>query len=483
MAAVAAACLLLPACSAPVNKAGGTGVTTLRLALDDPGGRETGREVEEFARQVRQHSGGRLRVAVTYQANGVKGVRAWDQQIAKKVRAGTFPLGLVPARAWDELGVRTFEPLTVPFLVSTDAQLDAVVADPAASSMLQGVRRLGVTGLAMFPEAIRHPAGFSTTMVSPSDFAGQSVWAPLSALTYDTFRALGAKPSDIAGPALTIGVAHGEITGAETSIDRLFTLPTPNTITANIPLYAKANVLVISTKAFQSLDGDERAAVRAAADAAVQRIIATRVTDAQQASDLCTAGGTIVIASTSDLAAVREAVAPVRDRVQADSGVRPILARVAHIVARHPGRSLSKDCGRPVVGAPAARDLVDPGVLNGVWRFTLSREEILGAGLSSEVADRESGVSTIRMDGGTYSWDWTPPIGPQTCKGHYQVTKTSVTFREEGDNCGGWSAADYRLDGKQLFFRSGHSLNEGDHDAALLDPLWFARPWQLVSPL
>jgi TRAP-type C4-dicarboxylate transport system substrate-binding protein len=482
VAGLAIGCLLLPACSAHVDKAGGAGVTTLHLALDDPAGRETGREVEEFARQVRRRSEGRVRVAVTYQPNGANPGGAWDQRIAKQVQAGTYDVGLVPARAWDKMGVTSFQPLAAPFLVTTDAQLDAVVTDPVAGKMLRGLRGHGVIGLALLPESIRHPAGFSTSLVRPGDFAGNTVRAPLSALTYETLRALGATPEPLDGAPLTIGVAHGEVVGADTSIELLPTLPTPNTITVNIPLYAKANALIVNTLAFGKLDPDLRAAVRAAALATVGRMVATRKTDLEKAGEACAAGGTIVLATPSDVAAVRRALAPVRDQLDADAALRPILTRVKQVVARHPAQSDITACGRPAEAVPAAGDLLDPRVLNGVWRFELTRAQILAVGLGPDVADKESGVSTIRLDSGRYVWDWRPPVGPQQCRGSYVVTKTSVSFHEDSD-CGAWSAADYQLSGRTLAFRSGHSLNEGDHDAALLQPLWYAHAWQRISPV
>jgi TRAP-type C4-dicarboxylate transport system substrate-binding protein len=53
------------------TKAGGSAApVTLRLGADDPRGRVAGDQIEEFARQVRQLSGGALRIEPVWRAVG-----------------------------------------------------------------------------------------------------------------------------------------------------------------------------------------------------------------------------------------------------------------------------------------------------------------------------------------------------------------------------------------------------------------------------
>ena len=173
-----------------------------RLASDDPPDREASQQVKEFARQVRRLSDGRLRIHIDWEANGSGArhpLRAWDQKTAQKVVDGRYALAVVPARAWDVLGVTSLQAIQAPFLVNSDALLDKVTSDPVAEKMLAGLDDVGVVGLALWPEALRHPVGFGHPLRSPSDFAGKGIRAIRSALTWEILRALGARPLDRVG--------------------------------------------------------------------------------------------------------------------------------------------------------------------------------------------------------------------------------------------------------------------------------------------
>jgi C4-dicarboxylate-binding protein DctP len=165
--AVAAIALLALAATAGCSggdKAGGSGgVVTLRLAMDDPRDGPSSEPVIEFARNVRKLSDGRLRVHVVWEANGhgAQHPRAFDQKTAQKVIDGRYALALVPTRAWDVFGVTSLKAIQAPFLVNNDALLDKIASDPVADTMLAGLKRVGVVGLALLPNALRHPVGFA----------------------------------------------------------------------------------------------------------------------------------------------------------------------------------------------------------------------------------------------------------------------------------------------------------------------------------
>ena len=55
----------------------------------------------------------------------------WDQRVARKVAGGDFEMGLIPTRAWDTEGVTTLRALNAPFLITSEALRDEVIAsDP-----------------------------------------------------------------------------------------------------------------------------------------------------------------------------------------------------------------------------------------------------------------------------------------------------------------------------------------------------------------
>src|SRR5262245_22222579 len=139
---------------------------TLRIGTDDVPGRPAADQIEEFARQVADRSGGALLIEPGWQAAG-DGLDDWDQQVARMVVGGELDMGNIPARSWDTEGVDTFRALHAPFLVTSEAALDAVVADDVAGEMLAGLDAIGVTGFAVLPEGMRHVFSFGDPLVAP----------------------------------------------------------------------------------------------------------------------------------------------------------------------------------------------------------------------------------------------------------------------------------------------------------------------------
>ena len=174
--------------------------------------------VVEFARQVEQLSDGSLRLQIIWEGAdellGGYGPRA-DQEIAGLVQSGKLASALIPARAWDELGVTSLQALQAPFLVSTEELLEQIVQGEPAEEMLTGLDKAGVVGLTLLPEGLRHPVGFARPLLTPEDFAGAKIRAPLSNASYRLLEALAAKPVDICCEEFSQAVAVGEIDGAE----------------------------------------------------------------------------------------------------------------------------------------------------------------------------------------------------------------------------------------------------------------------------
>src|SRR5207247_1917065 len=124
------------------------------------------------------------------------------------VREGTLEAGSVATRGWDLEGITSLRALQAPFLITTDDLLNQVVTAPFAADMLSGLQRAGVTGLALLPEALRHPFGFEGPLSAPEDFVGAVIQSPLSDISYDLLRSLGASPMDVHGDAFNDGVRH-----------------------------------------------------------------------------------------------------------------------------------------------------------------------------------------------------------------------------------------------------------------------------------
>jgi len=155
-------CSLVAGCGSrgASDKVGGpAGSTMLRLGVSDPRDAAESQLARYFATQVERLSRGRIRVEVTYDAGGT-GTPYVERRTIELVRGGRFDLGWVAARAWDEVGVTSFEALQAPFLITSYPLRDKVLRS-LGPEMLAGLPRGDVVGLALIPGLLRHPVGIT----------------------------------------------------------------------------------------------------------------------------------------------------------------------------------------------------------------------------------------------------------------------------------------------------------------------------------
>jgi TRAP-type C4-dicarboxylate transport system substrate-binding protein len=461
------------------DKAGGSGaVVTVRLATPDSPGQPAGRDAEHFAERVRSLSQGRLRVAVTHDVG--KDERSWDQKAARLVIDGDHDLGLIPARAWDAVGVSSLRALQAPFLLSSDAALDAVVSDPVASDLLNGLAKVGVVGLALVPEGLRHPVGFGAPLREPADFKGHLIRAPRSDLTWKAMRALGAKPVDLNGPEFQAGIDDGSVRGAESSAALVGMLPRPGILTANLTPYAKLNVLVANAAAVKKLSAEHRDILQRAAQQSRDHSVRTRQSDAEALATACSSGVEVVLATSEQQAAMTAATKPLLDELRADREAGPLLRRVAAIVE-------AAGPERPSTGCPSASGGTPSGApelagLEGTWRYEVTHQQGLDAGLPDEVAAADMGVQTVRMRDGRYEWSWRSRLGIAECTGTYSAENGLVVFADvRGPRCAGYWEARPRVSADQISWTDVRTRVVGDPIDQTVRGLLHSTPWRRVD--
>ncbi|HYZ29543.1 MAG TPA: TRAP transporter substrate-binding protein DctP, partial [Thermoleophilaceae bacterium] len=421
------------------DKAGGSGgPVTLRVGTDDTPGRPSGAAIEEFARQARRLSGGRIRIKPVFQAAG-KPATAWDQRVARMVMDGRLDMGVIPARAWDTEGVTSLRALHAPFLVTSDELVRKIVKSDVAGEMLAGLDKAGVVGLALLPEDLRHPFAFGRPFLKLADFTGEGIRAPRSVVADATLRRLGATPEDLNAASFKHAVADGSVTGAESSFAlAASTLPRRATATANVTLYPKVNSLVIGRRAWAKLSDAQRATLREAARATLTRLLRTQMSEDESARRYCADGGRVVLAAEADVAAMVAAVQPVYAELERDAQTKALIARIRALKRQVAPATPVTACA--VSASRAASRATDPRVLDGVWRINLTYDEGVRAGLPKDLAVHEMGLQTIRMDGGRYDWRWRARDGEQRCPGTYKVSGNRVVFTDRGPCNGTWEA-------------------------------------------
>jgi TRAP-type C4-dicarboxylate transport system substrate-binding protein len=229
IAAAVAVASALVGCSGPGTKAGGHAeLITLRLAAIDSEGAPYTEGLAEFVRQVADRSGGAIHVEISWEPAkrefGESGPRG-DQQVAGLVQNRTYELGLIPARSWDMLNVTSLRALQAPFLIDSDQLMDTVATGELVEPMLRSLGKVGVVGLALIPDGLRHPIGFTKPFLNMRDFAGTRFRVLPSDTTNQLIRALGAEPVNLRESEFADGLSNGSIAGAESAFGWAHFLP------------------------------------------------------------------------------------------------------------------------------------------------------------------------------------------------------------------------------------------------------------------
>jgi len=406
------------------DKAGGaTGPVVLSLAAAYGSDQPDAQYVTYFANQVAKLSGGRMRIRATFDASAVD----VEERIARRVEAGDYDLGWIGARAWDELGVTSFQALQAPFLVSNYPLLERIVTGPLGLQMLAGLESRGMVGLALVPGLLRHPVGLTRPLVTLSDFAGARIRVIPSKVSDALIRALGGTPVHTLAGAVDERLVDGNESPAVTA-------PANGILTANVTLFAKALTLFAGKRSFGALTGEQRAILRQAAMRTVRHAASFPLAEAlafegvltRQFCKLPNRLGRVVFASPADLAALLRAAQPVYaelDRtVQTLAMIRQIRRLKASIPAPPP-ITVPASCLRSRSGPSSVGTQNPASILDGTYRWILTKA---GAKAFGEPANGE-GIGKVNVavlrDG-----KWTFPAGDPGVDGTYTVVGNRVQF-------------------------------------------------------
>ena len=386
------------------TKAGGSAApVTLRIGTDEGPGSASANEIEEFAREVEKRSNGSLRIEPVWHASGTE-QKSWDQLVARQVVGGALTMGLIPTRAWDTEGVTSMRALNAPFLVTSDALVKQIVTDDMAVTMMGGLDKLGITGLALLPESMRHVFGFGKPLLAPADFAGATIRAPRSETVYALFTALGASSDDPNGPDFEEGANSGSIAAAESDFALASSLPVPATATGNLTLFPKVNSLVVNTAKFEKLTQDQQSMLRDAASATRTWALANLPDDTESAKAFCGKSGAIAVASDSNVAAFENAVQPVYTQLEADSTTKTLIGQIRELKKSTAAPAAVAPCGSPTSTATTEAPVVTVDASataafpNGVFRMEITADQMIADKAEPRWSHDVAGVWTITFD-------------------------------------------------------------------------------------
>jgi TRAP-type transport system periplasmic protein len=318
----------------------------LRIGTNDPqDAPDVPAMLNDFARHVEELSGGAMTVEPVWRAAGDPAPDDWDQAVARMVVTGELDLGLIPTAAWDTEGVTSLRVLNAPFLVDSDALVGDVVTGPLADELLAGLEDIGVTGLALVPEGLRHVFSFGDPLSSPDDFAGTTIRSPRSDTVYALFEALGASADDPQSSEFDAAVDSGRLAGVESSFARAGSLPGSQQVAVgNLTLFPKVESLVANSERLASLTADQRAVLLDAAARTRDGVVGATIADAEQAKAYCADIGSVVLADDEQLAAFAAAAGAVYAALEQDPTTAALITGIRDLKAQATPRPAVDAC-------------------------------------------------------------------------------------------------------------------------------------------
>jgi len=476
LTAVAVA-LVASACSGSgsgVDKAGGIRTeqpVVLTLANHEDGPEDVMYWIEE----VQRRSGGSLRIQVQNQWRDQE--FAYDKGTVADVQAGKVQLAKVAARAYDTVGLDSFQALLAPFLIDNQTLEQRVLESELAGRMLAGTGRLGLVGLAVLPTDLRKPLGLSRPLVAVKDYRGARIGVREGELAKATFATLGATPvgyvpggplSDLDGVELGLGTIRGNEYDQQAAA-----------VTANVTFWPRTVTVVMNRRAFESLTPSQRDALQQAGSSVVARQLAFRQGEEGRDRELlCRRGLRFVRASDQELAALRRAVQPVYRQLERNAVTRSLLQQIR--MMKHQTLATTAPhaptCS-PSDSAAAAGDR-KATVLDGVYRTSFTREELAASPLlvdPGEASDENWGRFTLTLQHGrvTFTAQQTDAATSRT-SGTYTVNGDAIVLSfTAGGSAGETFAFRWSLYRDVLTFKRDASLG-------VAPTPWLVKPWRRV---
>ena len=413
--------VVLAACgSSGGDKAGGTReskptVLTLANGNGDPGA------LELYAAAVKRRSGGTLQIV--FKDGWRLGQTDYEANLIRDVKAGKADLGWAGTRAFDDVGVISFDALNAPLLIDSLALERKVLESPLAPQMLAGIQPAGVVGLGILPGPLRKPLGVRR-LVRPGDYRGETLALQRSQVGEATLEALGAKGAPIAAQAPVDG--YDGVEQQISSIQGNRYDHVGNHLTANVTLWPRPLVLFANAKALDGLDKRQRAALIAAAKDAQAPAVAFEQKDAAEATGiLCRRDVRFETASAADVAALRRTVQPVYDRLDRDAKTKAAITQIRSIRAGLGAPTDAPSCtgvsaGRTTSAASKAGGKRTP--LDGIWNLTTTRAEAAKVVPLADLVSENYGHWRYTMRRGRMYYT-------QSSEGHSRWTRATYTVK------------------------------------------------------
>jgi C4-dicarboxylate-binding protein DctP len=245
---------------------------TMRLSHQFPPTHHTAQNLEQFAKEVKEDTKGRVEVQIFGATQLFK-----PNQNHPAVASGKVEAAAILSFQWGN-SIPEMSVTVIPYLMTSVTKQKAFSKSEAAKILDAKMEAKGVKNIAWIVDT--NDGIFTSAkkpLVAPSDFAGLKIRG-LNKLFDAGLRSMGASPSAMPGSevyqSLQTGVLDAGFTGVKAAHNRKFYEVQKYGVASNIIL-AYDN-LVVNPAWWKGLPADVRDAIQKAADRAVQRSIRTK---------------------------------------------------------------------------------------------------------------------------------------------------------------------------------------------------------------
>jgi TRAP-type C4-dicarboxylate transport system substrate-binding protein len=261
----------------------------------------------------------------------------------RAVADGRVDLGVTSTGVLDSMGVTSFEALSAPLLIDSNELADAVLESDLSHEMLDGLSKLGVTGIGVAFQALVYPLSEDRPLVDVADWNGVRFGTLRSLIQETAIRALGASPVEVFGPARDAALDANDIQAFDFGIYgyrsefHLGMAEQVPYVASNVVLWPRFNVLLANPDLLSSLSDEQRAWIQRAMAQAEALSASQNGKEGRAVRVACRRGARFASARPPELDAIRIALAPVYQRLEQDPGASTFIREIEDLKARvHP---------------------------------------------------------------------------------------------------------------------------------------------------
>jgi len=216
--------------------------------------------VQKFAQILAAKSGGKLKVrefAASQLGN--------EMQMQSALRGGTQEMLSASTTSLASV-VKEFGLLDFPFVVSTTAQAEALVAGPFGQAMIDVLAEKDLIGLGYWGLGFRNATNSSRSIAKVEDFAGLKLRVIPNPVFLETFKALKANPVPMNFGELYTALENKTVDGQENPYTVILSnkfYEVQKFVTATSHAYTQ-NILLVSKKLWDKLSSEEQKIMREA---------------------------------------------------------------------------------------------------------------------------------------------------------------------------------------------------------------------------